>query len=115
MKKILCAVALALLVPTSLIAQDQDAEDAADSKDVSCTMQWDPVCGIDGQTYSNDCVARVAGVDVATRGMCQTAESGCTEEYDPDGGINGTTYINECFARLRSRCRARADPAHRAV
>jgi hypothetical protein len=90
--------ALSLLLFSVAHAQ----EPAAEKGDVACTMQYDPVCGVDGQTYSNDCVARVAGVDIATRGRCPTptGDSACGEEYDPVCGINGTTYINECFARV---------------
>ncbi|MFN2438290.1 MAG: Kazal-type serine protease inhibitor family protein [Chitinophagaceae bacterium] len=38
--------------------------------DCMCTMQYDPVCGCDNKTYSNDCVARCAGVKSWKKGEC---------------------------------------------
>ncbi|HMT96516.1 MAG TPA: Kazal-type serine protease inhibitor family protein [Ferruginibacter sp.] len=39
-------------------------------KDCACTMQYDPVCGCDGKTYGNACVANCEGVKSFTKGPC---------------------------------------------
>jgi len=35
-----------------------------------CITLWDPACGKDGKTYSNECFAKLAGVEVDYWGVC---------------------------------------------
>lgn len=36
-----------------------------------CTEQYEPVCGCDGETYGNACMAKCMNVDVEYTGECK--------------------------------------------
>jgi hypothetical protein len=47
-----------------------DVTGVCQKKPEVCTQQFQPVCGCDGNTYSNSCMAAAAGASVATDGAC---------------------------------------------
>eukprot|EP00984_Skeletonema_dohrnii_P019506 scaffold9344_cov150-Skeletonema_dohrnii-CCMP3373.AAC.1 len=46
--------------------------------DVVCAEVWDPVCGEDGVSYSNDCEAIKANVKVVSGGECEPPAESCS-------------------------------------
>ena len=59
-----------------------------------CTFEFEPVCGENGVTYSNECFAACDNVRKYSKGKCPCV---CTRG-NPVCGVDGDTYSNKCVA-----------------
>lgn len=76
-----------------------------------CITLWDPVCGIDGKTYSNKCYTKMVGVEIAYKGEC--GEQKCNSDTDcgsPKLGMAVKCVENKCvYTYIKPQCRIDAD------
>ena len=62
---------------------------------VACTLQWDPMCGVDGETYGNMCQLDAANAKLDYQGECVVEPISVTSYIMPKTATVGETLLIE--------------------
>jgi len=75
-----------------------------------CNFHHRQICGVDGKTYTDICMAKCEGIKMDCDGNCPCKGCRCESTYAPVCGENGKTYANMCTARcegVKTKCATR--------
>ena len=80
-------------VTASIIDIDESKIMEKDEGPIACTLEWNPMCGVDGITYGNPCAIDAADVKLDYEGECIVPEPVVEEVMETEAVMNAIVVI----------------------
>ncbi|HJJ23566.1 MAG TPA: plastocyanin/azurin family copper-binding protein [Nitrosopumilus sp.] len=89
---VIAAVGVLVAISLGLIAADpgdiiEPRIIPVEEKPTACTLQWDPMCGVDGVTYGNLCMLDATDVKLDYEGECMVVQPETTDMVEIEESI----------------------------
>ena len=73
------------MTTSKIVEIDEESKTMEKIEDlVPCTTEWNPMCGVDGETYGNLCALDAANIKLDYRGECVVLESEAASEPETE-------------------------------
>lgn len=66
----------------------------------ACGTEYEPICGQDGITYTNSCLAQIQGIVISHEGACVAGKTTVAPDYDPDTKTPDAKLDDKSFSDL---------------